>query len=67
MEGEEEPPEGLPDRTWSLWRQTDPVALANGKVVQGAAEFAVEFANNMFVFEDEVNQAAFLKDPKKYL
>ena len=33
MEGEEEPPEGLPDRTWSLWRQTDPVALYNGKLV----------------------------------
>lgn len=67
MEGEEEPPEGLPDRTWSLWRQTDPVALHNEKVVQGAAEFAVEFANNMFVFEDEKNQGAFLEDPKKYL
>lgn len=59
-------PEGLP-RTYSLWAQTDPVALHAGKVLPGAAGQAVCYANNMFAFASEENMAAFVKEPKKYL
>jgi len=68
-EGEEPPADDLPlpCRTWSLWRQTDPVALFNGKVAPGVPDYTVAYANNMFVFENEDNMKAFMKDPKKYL
>ena len=51
--------EGNLARQWSLWRQTDPVALFNGQVLKGVPEFAVEYANNVFVFVDEKNMKAF--------
>jgi hypothetical protein len=48
--GVEDQPEGVLARTWSLWKQTDPVALYNGKVVPGVADNAATYANNVFVF-----------------
>ena len=63
----DDPPEGTLPRTYSLWQQTDPVALLNGKVVPGQPENAVCYANNMFVFENEDNMNAFIKEPRKYL
>jgi hypothetical protein len=35
---------------WSLWKTTDPVALLKGQVEQGVPDFAVHYANNVFVF-----------------
>lgn len=43
------------------------MALFNGKVIQGAAEFACHFHGNVFVFANEENLKAFLAEPKKYL
>lgn len=63
----EDQPEGVLPRQYSLWQQTDPVALYNKKVVQGNPENAVAYANNMFVFENEENMKAFIADPKLYL
>ena len=65
----EDAPEGVEflPRQWSLWRQTDPVALFNQKVVPGLPEFAVAYADNMFVFATEENMNAFILEPKKYL
>jgi len=33
----------------------------------GVPDYTVAYANNMFVFENEDNMKAFMKDPKKYL
>ena len=55
----QDPPEGTLPRTFSLWAQTDPVALTQGKVIAGLPEFAVCYANNMFIFENEDNMKAF--------
>jgi hypothetical protein len=66
----EEPKEGEPEplpRQWSLWRQTDPVALFNGQVIPGEPDKAVSYADSMFVFATEDNMKAFLLEPKKYL
>lgn len=52
-------PEGTLPRTWSLWQQTDPVALHQGKVIPGAAENSASYANNMFAFSSPENLAAF--------
>jgi hypothetical protein len=46
-------------RRWSLWKQTDPVALHAGKVVDGQTEFAASFNDRVFLFESELNQKAF--------
>ena len=54
-------------RKWSLWKQIDPVALFNGKVVQGAAEFACHYNGNVFVFGNEDNLKVFIAEPKKFL
>ena len=42
-------------RKWSLWRKTDPVALSQGKVIEGLAEFAAHYHGNVFVFSTEEN------------
>lgn len=63
----EEQPEGTLPRQWSLWKNIDPVALHNGKLVPGLPEFAAAYANNMFVFAEEKNLNDFLKEPKKYI
>lgn len=65
--GQEEVPEGTLERTWSLWKQTDPVALFNGQVAPGVPENAVAYANNMFVFAEEKNMNEFINEPKRYL
>jgi YHS domain-containing protein len=54
-------------RKWSLWKTYDPVALLNGKVIQGAAEFACHYNGNVFVFATEENMKAFILEPKKYI
>jgi len=54
-------------RKWSLWRTYDPVALFNGKVIQGAAEFACHYNGNVFVFATEENLKAFMLEPKKFI
>jgi YHS domain-containing protein len=54
-------------RQWSLWRQTDPVALSKGVVLKGQAEFAVDYANNVFCFANEENMKEFLATPKAFL
>jgi adenylate kinase family enzyme/YHS domain-containing protein len=50
-----------------LWKTYDPVALFNGKVIQGAAEFACHYVGNVFVFVTEENLKAFILEPKKYI
>ena len=59
--------EGELPRKWSLWKQTDPVALFEGKVVEGQTDFAASFNDRVFLFENEENQKAFCERPKKYL
>jgi hypothetical protein len=51
--------EGELPRRWSLWKQTDPVALFKGKVVEGSTEFAASFNDRVFLFETEENQKEF--------
>ena len=63
-EGVEE--KNLP-RKWSVWKQYDPVALFNGKLVKGKADFACHYSGNVFVFSSEENFKAFMLQPKKYL
>jgi len=58
----------LPRRSqWSLWRKTDPVALLKGQVEEGQAEFAVHYANNVFMFKNEENMNAFIENPRKFV
>lgn len=52
---------------WSLWRTTDPVALQKGNVEEGSPEYAVHFANNVFVFQTEENMNEFVKNPRKFI
>jgi adenylate/nucleoside-diphosphate kinase len=59
--------EGELPRRWSLWKQTDPVALFNGRVVEGQTEFAASFNDRVFLFENEENRNAFCAQPKLYL
>lgn len=59
--------EGQLPRRWSLWKNTDPVALRNGKVEEGSSEFAATFANTVFLFESEENRNAFVKAPLEYI
>lgn len=59
--------EGALARKWSLWKQVDPVALFNGKVIQGSPEFACHYNGNVFVFGSEENMKAFLSEAKKYI
>jgi YHS domain-containing protein len=59
--------EGNLARQWSLWRQTDPVALFKGVVLKGDPSFAADYANNVFVFANEENMKEFLATPKKFL
>jgi len=54
-----EDPDGTLPRTWSLWQQTDPVALYEGKVIPGVADNVVCYANNMFAFSSEQTAEAF--------
>lgn len=54
-------------RTWSLWRDVDPVLLQKGTVARGEAEWACHFANNVFVFKSEENRNEFVKEPRKFL
>ena len=59
--------EGELPRRWSIWKQTDPVALYNGRVVEGQTEFAASFNDRVFLFETEESQKEFCSQPKKYL
>ena len=59
--------EGNLARQWSLWRQTDPVALSKGIVLKGDPANAAEYANNVFVFASEENMKEFLATPKAFL
>jgi hypothetical protein len=52
---------------WSLWKQTDPVALKKGQVEEGLPEFAVHFANNVFVFKTEDNMNKFIENPREFI
>jgi len=55
--------EGQVPRKWSLWRQTDPVALFEGVVAQGLPENAAHFSGNVFVFTTEDNLKKFIEEP----
>lgn len=59
--------EGKPARKWSAFYQIDPVELFQGKVVAGKAEFPVDFAGKVFLFEKEENLLEFVKNPCKFL
>jgi hypothetical protein len=59
--------EGVLPRTWSLWKQTDPVALFMGKIIEGLPENAAHYNNSVFVFSTEDTMKAFILEPKKYL
>ena len=54
-------------RKWSLWKQFDPVALSQGKVVLGVADLACHYNGNVFVLSSDENLKAFLLEPKRYL
>ena len=54
-------------RSFSIWKQIDPVALNETKLVQGKPDFGAEYAGNVFVFDSEINQEKFLKNPQKFL
>ena len=54
-------------RNWSLWQQTDPVHLAEGKVILGQPDFAASYHHQVFVFESEETQLKFIDNPKMYL
>ena len=47
-------------RKWSVWKQYDPVALINGKLIKGKADFACHYSGNVFVFSSEENFKAFM-------
>lgn len=51
--------EGELPRRWSLWKQTDPVALKNGRISPGQTEFAASYNDRVFLFESEQNQKEF--------
>jgi adenylate/nucleoside-diphosphate kinase len=58
----------LPYRKWSLWKQTDPVALKDEfLILNGLPDFAVEYYGKVFLFTSEENKNKFLQNPKKYL
>ena len=59
--------EGKEPRQWSLWKQLDPVALAQGKVVTGKPDVAAEFGGKVFLFDNEDNQAKFMSNPRPFL
>jgi adenylate/nucleoside-diphosphate kinase len=69
IEGELMVREGfVPQRRWSLWKQTDPVALIDDfKISPGSNEIASEFCGRVFLFANEENRKKFLENPKKYL
>ena len=54
-------------RQWSLWNQTDPVALFDGKVQQGTPDFAASYNNNVFLFVSEENQKRFVESPNQFV
>ena len=61
--------EGLtPPRRWSQWKQVDPVALKdNHVIIQGLAEFTVDYCGRVFCFINEENRNSFFKNAKFYL
>lgn len=59
--------EGQVPRSWSIWKQTDPVALFDGKVIMGQPDFAATYADRVFLFGVEENLNRFISNPKKYL
>ena len=54
-------------RKWSIWQQTDPVALYKGKVDVGVGEFPASYAHHVFLFSGEENQKEFMNTPGKFL
>lgn len=54
-------------KQWSLWKTIDPVSLNRGQVEVGLPEFAAHFGNNVFVFQNEENLKAFVKEPRLYI
>jgi adenylate kinase family enzyme/YHS domain-containing protein len=54
-------------RSWSIWKQIDPVALYEKKLVQGKPDYAAEYAGHVFVFDSEKNLEKFLINPQKFL
>jgi adenylate kinase family enzyme/YHS domain-containing protein len=59
--------EGQEPRKWSLWKQTDPVALVEGRLEEGSPENSCEYAGNVFVFKTESNADQFSINPQKFL
>ncbi len=56
--------EGEVPRKWSLWKQIDPIALVEGKVIPGQPDYAASYNNNVFVFSSEENLAKFIRTPQ---
>jgi len=57
-----------PGRRWSLWKQTDPVALMDDYLIlNGNTEFAIDYCGRVFIFASEENRLKFFNNPKKYL
>ena len=57
-----------PGRRWSLWKQTDPVALMDDfLILNGNTEFAIDYCGRVFLFVSEDNRNKFFANPKKYL
>lgn len=54
-------------RSFTIWKQVDPVALHETKLIQGKPDFPAEFSGNVFLFDSEINQEKFIKNPQKYL
>jgi hypothetical protein len=62
-----DPEDGTLPRRWSLWKTVDPVALKAGQVTFGTPEFACHYANNVFVFKDDINLKVFVANPRVFL
>ena len=60
-------PESSPPRLVSPWRKHDPVALSEGKLLEGTAEFGAEYCGRVFLFHSEANLERFLAFPQAFL
>lgn len=54
-------------RVLSPWRKHDPVALTEGKLLEGTADLGAEYCGRVFLFHSEANLERFLAFPQAFL
>uniref|UniRef100_A0A672GWK8 (d)CMP kinase n=1 Tax=Salarias fasciatus TaxID=181472 RepID=A0A672GWK8_SALFA len=59
----------VPGFKWrrSRWGQTCPVALKEGKVIHGKAEFSVGFHDKLYILSSQEAYQKFIMNPRRYL